>query len=131
MTTMTVTPIELIWTVANVFGTMAAWRLLTIARRRRAAGLARGYPADGPRILTANRSIRDTVIRVLAHVVAVLIGLFAMADIPMGEYGGWALVGIMVLFMVASGWDLLDDRKLGKLQREESRRLVPPSRTTP
>lgn len=120
----TVSTIEVIWTIANVLGLIAAWKLLSLGFQRRASGLARGYPPNGPHILTANRRIRDKGVRVTAHAASILLGVMSMADLDLGIITAWVLVGMMVLFLMASLWDLHDERLVLKGQRDETRRKV-------
>lgn len=110
-----------IWMVINASGLRDAYVLLTIGVRRRRIALSRGLSLDGPRVLVANRGIREMTLRTLFHATGLLIGIWVVLGLPPVETAGWLIVTMALVMAVASKFDVYDDNKLGEILKREIR----------
>jgi hypothetical protein len=104
--------VEILWTLAHLVGLVAALGLVAITWRRRAAVFSESDPRTpkGPRIRVANRQLRDRGGRSAFHLVAMILGLLAMADAPwIDAAAGWVLFGISALIVMISVIDLSEE----------------------
>jgi hypothetical protein len=110
-----------VWMVINAIGLYDAVFLLRVGIRKRRAGLSRGLRPDGPRVLLANRGIREMVIRLVFHVVGLATGVSVLLDFVPPGTTGWLIISMACLMMSASRFDRSDDIKMGKTLTSEIR----------
>lgn len=118
---------ELIWTVAMMIGVIVNLRLLGKALEKRSAVLRRPkIRPDGPRILAADRYIRNDAGRLLFFGIGLFVGFWAMAvmpgDITYARMIATLLITMVVILLGNSVWDLLDEPRMQRLLDAEDRR---------
>lgn len=119
--------IEILWTAINLLGAMGALRLTFRTLERRSALLRQpGVSRTGPRMVAADRYVRNILLRLAFHGLGLAIGLWSMLETTpswlFAAIVGWALVTMALLFAIASAYDMVDEVRLDRLLRAPDRR---------
>lgn len=117
---------EWLWSLICILGILANARLIWLTLRKRRAALLRGAVPAGPRILTANRYLRNDACRAAFFFGGLIVGLWALAILDetwwFSVFATWVLICMAGVMLGASVFDLADERNLDKLIQQESRK---------
>lgn len=118
---------EMFLVLFGLSGIIANGRLLQLMRRKKAAAIKNGARSDGPRILAADRYIRNDIARIMVCAIGVsygLVGAWLPESLPSFHWFirsiDYVLAFALFVTMVTGLLDLKDDSRLTRmLQAEE------------
>lgn len=120
---------ELLWSMICILGILANARLMWLTLRKRRAAIQRGAVPQGPRILTANRYLRNDACRAAFFFGGLLIGLWALAILDetwwFSAVSTWTLICMTGVMLGASVLDLRDEDRIDTLIRRERQESGP------